>query len=337
VVSATLARLRIDREGAMMIRGAILFGLVLAATLAAVFTAEAGSAVDRPVGRTVPPKKPVRPRLQFDGRATQVRTLWSVTGDDQGVTPRIWDGLLFQNNDIALVADSRYGKVYSVRAGSGSSNPFYNVGSDKASAELTTIRPNRLGNWDWYGLAVRIEPGFVTPEWCAVAQFNYPSLSAPPASLDLRGVKGRLYWSLQRNAGFLYRATSWGWEGTVREEPVIMPAEIGKWTEFVIGILWRTDNKGEIQVYTRVRDNGQKRFVLSLARHKTPTWQYGSTPSGNVRANGTNVSDNQQHSSLDKEGLYFGYFAGGAFPTNRVSENGMIRSNRRQVVFANMP
>jgi hypothetical protein len=104
----------------------------------------------------------------------------------------------------------------------------------------------------------------------------------------------------------------------------------------VIGILWKTDATGEIQVYTRVKDDGQKQFSLRLARHKTPTWQYGSTPSGNVRSNGTNVSDNTQHRTLDKEGLYFGYFAGGAFPTNRVSENGMIRGSTRQAVFANM-
>jgi hypothetical protein len=321
-----------------MDRKAAILCAVVAAVVTAVFAADARSAVERDSTRTAAtPKKPARPQLQFDGRATRVRTLWSRTGNDQGVDPRIWDGLLFQNNDISLVPDSRYGRVYSVRAGAGSTNPFYNVGSDKASAELTTRRPNRLGNWDWYGLAVRIESGFVTPEWCAVAQFNYPSLSAPPASLTLRGVQGRLYWSLQRNAGFLYRAASWGWEGTVREEPVIMPAEVGKWTEFVIGILWKTDAKGEVQVYTRVKDDGQKRFTLRLVRRKTATWQYGSTPYGNVRPNGTNVSDNQQHGSLDKEGLYFGYFAGGAFPTNSVSENGLIRANNRQAVFANMP
>jgi polysaccharide lyase-like protein len=322
----------------MMKRRAILFGLVLIAALAAALARDARPGVGHALTPTAAaPKKPAPPHLQFDGRATRLRTLWSRTADDQGVDPRIWDGLLFQNNDISIIPDSRYGKVYSVRAGAGSTNPFYNVGSDNASAELTTIRANRLGNWDWYGLAVRIEPGFVTPDWCAVAQLNYPSLSSPPASLDLRGVNGKLYWSLQRNAGFLYRAASWGWEGQVREEPVIIPAEIGKWTEFVIGILWKTDSTGQIEVYTRIRDNGQKRFVLRLVRRKTPTWQYGSTPSGNVRSNGTDVSDNRQHSSLDKEGLYFGYSAGSAFPTNRVSENGLIRSSSRAVVFANMP
>jgi hypothetical protein len=282
--------------------------------------------------------KPVREQLLFDGRATRLDTLWSTGPNDQSSTPHIWDGLLFLNNDISLTSDGRYGKVYSVRAGAGSTNPFFNVGSDKASAETSARRPNRLGKWDWYGIAVRVEPGFTPPEWCTVAQFNYPSLSAPPASLNLRAVGGRLYWSLARNAGFLFRPTSWGWEGRMREEPLIIPASIGAWTEFVIGIMWATDTTGQIRVYSRVKDAGDKRFRLRLVRRGTPTWQYGETPSGNVRADGTDAATGQQHRTLDKQGLYFGFSRPpSVFPTNRVTERGLIRASNADDAFARMP
>ena len=284
------------------------------------------------------PAASVAPQLLFDGRATRMAELWSTGANDQRMRPHVWDCLCFLNNDITLVPDSRYGKVYSVRAGAGSSNPWYALGAAKAAAQTSTIRPNRLGKWDWYGIAVRIEPGFTAPEWSTVAQFNYPSLSAPPASLNLHVVRSRLYWTLLRNAGFLFRPTVWGWEGRVREEPVLIPAEIGKWTEFVIGIRWASDETGQIRVYSRVRDDGQQRFHLRLVRRGTPTWQYGATPSGNVRPDGTDATSGEQHRTLDVQGLYFGFSLPPAlFPTNRVLERGLIRADSSAAVFTRMP
>jgi len=224
-----------------------------------------------------------------------------------------------------LKSDARYGQVYSVRVGPGSTNPWYNVGPLAASAETTRIRPNRLGQWDWYANAVRIEPGFTAPDWATVQQLNYPSLSSPPAALDLRKVNGVLNWTFYRNAGLLTAYSSGFYQGPAFEEPALMPVEVGKWTEFLIGIKWATDNSGEVRVYTRVPADGETGFTLRLSRSNTPTWQYGNTPSGNVRADGTDVSTGQQHTTLDKEGLYFGYYSlPSTFPTNYVSARGMV-------------
>jgi hypothetical protein len=321
-----------------MHRRAILWGLVLTAALSGVLAAGATSAVERAAVGTATTQKQAQSPLLFDGRALRVDELWSMNADDQRASPHIWDCLCFQNNDISLASDSRYAKVYAVRAGAGSSNPWYNVGAGKAASQTSAIRPNRLGKWDWYGIAVQVQPGFVSAEWATVAQFNYPSLSAPPASLNLRSVRGRLYWSLARNAGYLYRPTVWGWEGRVREEPTVIPADIGKWTEFVIGIRWATDATGQVRVYTRVKDDGQKHFRLKLVRRNTPTWQYGATPSGNVRADGTDAATGEPHSTIDMEGLYFGYSAPPSpFPTNRVLERGMIRADEASAAFSRMP
>jgi hypothetical protein len=266
-------------------------------------------------------------------------SLYSTTAANQGQSPaNFWDCLCYLNNNIQLAPDARYGKLYAVRVGAGSTNPWYNVGPLAASAEITKLRPNRLGMWDWYANAVRVEPGFTAPDWATVQQLNYPSLSSPPASLDLHKVNGVLSWTFYRNAGLLTANSGGFYKGTAFEEPALMPVEQGKWTEFIIGIKWATDSSGEVRVYTRVPANGETGFTLRLSRSNTPTWQYGSTPSGNVRADGTDVSTGTQHRTLDKEGLYFGYYSTpSSFPTNSVSESGMVVASDMATAQSSLP
>src|SRR4029077_14068154 len=85
----------------------------------------------------------------FNGRATHMGQLFSyetsagnVSTLVQGQTPKLWDGLGFLNNDTQVIPDSRYGHVYSIRAGVGSHNPYYDPGPGVAASELTRARPN---------------------------------------------------------------------------------------------------------------------------------------------------------------------------------------------------
>src|SRR5204863_372778 len=145
---------------------------------------------------------------------------------------------------------------------------------NSVSGETTKRRAHRLGQWDWYATAIRVEPGFSAPDWGVVHQFNYPTLSSPPAAIGLVDNNGILSFRLDRNAGLLTDKGNGWYGGTVVEGQWLIPAPIGKWAEFVIGIKWTTDATGSIRVYTRVKDNGEAGFTLRLTRDNTPTWQY---------------------------------------------------------------
>ena len=289
--------------------------------------------------------KGVAPRIGtvlFNGRATHVGSLSSYetsSGDIntlvQSQSPKLWDGLNFLNNDIQVVPDSRYGHVYSIRAGVGSHNPYYDPGPGVAASELSRGRDNDLGKWDWFAGGFKINSGLTGPGWVMLYQFGYPTLSSPPLALQLVKRHGRLNYGLLQNAGELTKNSSGFYRGTVLANTPLTPVPYGKWVDFVIGVKWETGSTGDLRVYARVE--GQRGYKLLFKRSKLPTWQYGTTPYGSVGANGTN-SSGQQVRVIDHGGLYFGYWdQRKSFPTESIFETGMTRSSSYGAAVSTLP
>jgi len=287
----------------------------------------------------------VAPRLGavlFNGRATRVGRIFSYetsAGDIntlvQGQSPKLWDGLNFLNNDIQVIPDSRYGHVYSIRAGVGSHNPYYDPGPGVAASELSRGRENDNGKWDWFAGGFRINSGLTGPGWVMLYQFGYPTLSSPPLALQLVKRHGRLNYGLLQNAGQLTKNSSGFYRGTVLANTPLVPVSYGKWVDFIIGVKWATGSTGELRVYARVE--GKTGYKLMLNRSRIPTWQYGTTPYGSVNADGTN-SSGQQARVIDHGGLYFGYWdSRTSFPTESILETGMTRSSTYRAAASTLP
>ena len=289
--------------------------------------------------------KALAPRIGtvfFNGRATHLGQLFSYETSAgnintlvQGQSPKLWDGLSFLNNDIQVVPDNRYGRVYSIRAGVGSHNPYYDPGPGLAASELSRRRANDLGKWDWFAGGFKIDSGLTGPGWVMLYQFGYPTLSSPPLGLELVKRNGSLYYGVLRNAGLLTRSSSGFYGGTVVENKALLPVPYHKWVDFIIGVRWATDNTGELSVYGRIEGKRGYRLLWNVAH--TPTWQYGTTPYGSVNANGTN-SSGQQVTVIDHGGLYFGYWDHRtSFPTEYILETGMTRSSTYAAAASTLP
>jgi len=257
----------------------------------------------------------------FDGRAKNMTTLVSTGTTNQQQSPALWDCLCFTNNDITLASNSRYTQVYSIHAEPGSKNP-YNSGAPAydASAEVSKIRPNDLGQWDWFGGAWNIPSGLTAPDFVTLQQFGYPTLSSPPLAIDVGKPGGVLSYTLYRNAGKLTQVTSDWSQGTVFEEPTIAPVTYGKWMEIIVGVKWATDNTGEIRVYTRAE--GETAWTLRISESNTPTEQYGTTNYGTCAADFSNCPNVTDHG-----GLYFGFSDGRTtFAQESLLSRGLTRS-----------
>jgi hypothetical protein len=261
--------------------------------------------------------------------------LYSTSSTSQGQSPAMWDCLCFLNNDMQLASNSRYGKVYTVKAGVGSTNPWYNIGAGKASAEVSKRRANDLGKWDWFAGAYKIDSGLSAPDWIVLMQFGYPTLSSPPLALGVHLVNGVPTFVVDRNAGLLANNGYGFYAGTVLEQKPLLPIPYGKWVDFVIGVKWATDKTGEIRAYARVE--GQTDYTLRLSESATPTWQYGTTPYGTVHADGTDSAGNQV-TVIDHGGLYYGYWdARTTFQTEYVVESGITRASDYATAAATLP
>jgi len=257
--------------------------------------------------------------------------LWSLSTTDQGQCPGgFWDGLLFINNDIQLASDPRYGQVYHVRVNDSSQNPWWNCGSTCSSSELSKIRPTGLNSWDWYVDAIKVEPGFACADWGVVDQFNYPTLSSPPVALALNcsqdSTDGALHFGLDRNAGSLSCVGCQDFSSWQHTQLNVGPF-VGKWVEFIVGVYWATDNSGQLQVYTRVKDNGETGFTQQLNESNIATMQYIT-------------GQPLPTTTIDHYGLYFGYWSQARtpspFPTNYVDHMGLERFSDKTSAFAAM-
>jgi hypothetical protein len=178
---------------------------------------------------------------------------------------------------VKLVRDKRYGKAYQYYTDDAAWNgAAYDPGPDVGTSDLGEDRPQGLGHWDWYALAVLIPPSWRQPTWALVFEVNFPAWTSPPEGLDVspRNPDGSYCWTysttcrswfdLVRNVGTI--------GATTHEHHWLRRVEFGKWTEFVIGIRWATDATGAYRVYSRVPDDGGK-FTLNAAANNTITYQ----------------------------------------------------------------
>jgi hypothetical protein len=305
---------RINREAAKRLVGLLAVGVIAMALGAA--DARSGSRA-----RTG--------EVLFDGRATKMTEIHSIAIGDQRQVPALWDCLCFLNNNITLVNSKRFGRVYSISVGAGSHNPWWNGGPRIASAEVATRRPVRLGQWDWYADSFLVLPGFVPPDFAAVAQMNYPTITSPPLEIDFDkyGV------GISRSVGYV-PSLSGKAQITDSRRFYKVSDVVGKWVDFVIGVKWATNATGSIRVYTRcaacigkshskASRAKRRKLVLRYTRDSIVTMQYGA---GVMTADGKNA-DGRDMVTIDHAGLYFGYGGTAAMPTNRLLQSGLVRAS----------
>jgi hypothetical protein len=265
----------------------------------------------------------------FDGRATKMTEIHSIAIGDQRQVPALWDCLCFLDDNITLINNKRFGKVYSITVGPGSHNPWWNGGPRIASAEVTKRRPVRLGQWDWYADSFLVLPGFVPPDFAAVAQMNYPTITSPPLEIDFDkyGV------GISRSVGYVPSVSARAQITDSRRFYKVSDV-VGKWVDFVIGVKWATNATGSIRVYTRcaacigkshskASRAKRRKLVLRYTRDSIVTMQYGA---GVMTADGKNA-DGRDMVTIDHAGLYFGYGGTAAMPTNRLLQSGLVRAS----------
>jgi hypothetical protein len=257
----------------------------------------------------------------FDGRARSMTMIRSLSSTQQSQAPSVWSCLCFGDDDISLVPDSRFGKVYSITAGPGSHNPWASLGPGVAAAEVSVRRPVRLGRWDWYANSFKALPGWTLTDWGTVEQMNYPTLTSPPLEIDYDkyGV------GIDRSIG---EVATVGGKAQFRDVRRFFPVSevIGKWLDFVVGVRWATDTTGAIRVYTRCIACRETHWVLRYSRSHIVTMQWGG---GILTAAGRNPNGSGEITTLDKQGLYYGFFDGhvpSVLPTNHILEMGFVRT-----------
>jgi hypothetical protein len=214
----------------------------------------------------------------FDGRASRMTFIDPVGGSGhQEQQPAVWDCLCYVNGNVKLVPDSRFGKAYRYSTDDSSWNGAgYDPGPNSGTSDLGERRPQGLGHWDWYALAVKAPRSWRQPTWALVFEVNFPAWTSPPEGLEIspRQSNGRYCWT------YSARCRSWfdlvrnvGEVGsTTHEHHWLRQVEFGKWTEFVIGINWQTSNDGAYQVYTRVPAH-ERAFRLAASAQGVVTYQ----------------------------------------------------------------
>lgn len=242
----------------------------------------------------------------------------------QGQSPQVWTALAFEGNDISLVADPRYGKVYKCEVPVGDLNPWVNPSSPAfagtGAGQLTIRRGTEYGQWRWYGIAVKV-PSFANVgnlNFLDIASLGYQTIEYDQVAFKLTNVGGTLHYAINQNSGQLTRNAAGNYPGTVHYTQPFLPVKYGEQREFVLGVKWTADNTGGVKVYSRLPAGAWSQVFEKL---NVPTYAYGST-------NFSSWSIAQLQSStahvLDKIGLYYG-MSGGVKPTETVYESGLTR------------
>jgi hypothetical protein len=94
-----------------------------------------------------------------------------------------------------------------------------------------------------------------------------------------------------------------------------------KWVEMVIGVKWAVDSTGWVEVWARVKANGETAFIQKFSHTFTPTFQQVQGQSIKTLCN-------------DKIGLYFG--TSSSPPTNTVLHRGFTRWDNKDDAIASM-
>jgi len=266
--------------------------------------------------------------VEFNGLATQMNSMTSTGYSStnnlvQSQDPQVFDGLAYTNNDITLASDGTFGKVFNVSAEPGSRNPYNTTApANDAMAQLSIRQPTLLGQWRYYGIAVKIPSAtWHSPDWSSLMSLGYETFSWDQIALDVNphGTNGGESFDLMQNSGYL-NCPSTTCAGTTSGTWKIADVTYDKWIEFVFAVKWATDNTGAVKVY--MRQPGQA-WTVALDRENEPTYAYGTSAYGTVSA------DMHEHTTtLDKFGLYYGYWNSSttSFPKNTIQTSGLVRA-----------
>ncbi len=278
-----------------------------------------------------PPPPPPTGTVSFDGRAKMMTQLYSTSATNQGQSPNMWTCLCFTKNDLSLVPDSTNGQAYKAAVATGDTNPWGGSSTTDGAAQLSTRRNNDLGQWDYYGFAVKV-PSWNGPMtdlfFSELVSLGYQTSQSSQVALGLYGNENNnqpLSFSIDQNAGYANNATGYA-TGSVHYNQTFMPVKFGQWEEFVIAVKWATDNTGALRVYNR-EPGGSWSQVFDKENEATEL--YGTTPNGTFAQNGSNWP-----TVIDKMGLYFQEYGG---ESETVYESGLTRSSDLATAESTLP
>jgi len=283
-----------------------------------------------------PPPPPPGNTPLFDGQAARMNSITGSTkkqGDaawdgnsNASQDPHIWgytatdiaSGVYFMTDSGQIVPDPTYGKILRCNIGPGDTNPYFNQPT-KPNGELTIQRPIAMGQVDWYANAIKIVSPYtlISGGFNVICQYGYPSLASPPLSISFDG-NG---FGIDRHVGVLQAAGDL--TGATIEKPrfYTMANILDKWVELVIGVKWAMDNTGFVQVFGRVKANGDSTLIKKFEHLNTVTFQQ-------IQGQSIKTSVN------DKMGLYFGTQSNP--PTNTVLHRGFTRWDNEADAMASM-
>ena len=241
----------------------------------------------------------------------------------------IWTCLCFINNDLSLVSDGTFGKVYSANVRTGDDNGWGGTDPSYGAGQLSIRRNNDLGKWDYYGIAVKV-PSWNGPMsdlfFADIISVGYQTSQGDQVSLTVHpNSSGQLSFGIKQNSGYANNSTGWA-AGSVSYEQTFMPVTYGQWQEFVVGVKWATDNTGAVQVYSRTPGGSWSKVFEKL---NEPTYLYGTTPNGTFAQDGSNWG-----TVIDKIGLYFKEYGG---ESETVYESGLTRSSDLATAKSTLP
>lgn len=246
---------------------------------------------------------------------------WTISQSQSPVG--FWDDLLFTGNDVTITTDPHYGNVYRFHADGDSHNPYWNTPT-VGNASLVKNRTVTIGQFDWYGLTVKWEPGWDWKkiDWSVVLQCAYPTISSPPLGI-FAGYGDNIY--VQRWAGPVVDGPAQASIWNVRKQSEVA----GHWLEIVLGAKWGSNNDGEIHYLDRCKDLGETTFTERVAATGITTWQWGGAAPKNP----------SNYSVVDKLDCYRGYLApvtDDTVPANYVQHTGYVRCTDKASALAYM-
>jgi hypothetical protein len=166
--------------------------------------------------------------------------------------------------------------------------PYYDPGANKGADELSTYTPvqgGNFGHWDWYNLAIKLDPSWVQPTWNTMFEPNFPRYTSPPIAINTAyfnnstGARCWTYSTIVNCTNFweLWRYT--GRIGSLKQEDLkVRPAIPGHWVEFVLGVKWALDNTGAYKLYTRDVDAGETAWTKNFDVSGVVTYQTDGNP-----------------------------------------------------------
>ena len=341
--SAQSRRLPADGQGSFRARVARPAArLAVLAPVAVVALAFSGSAVPPPAQlralgarSAAAGARPVRwvpRRLIFDGRAqrlTYLRCDHSVCTQK----PVVWSALQFCNDDITRIPDPRFGEVYRYRTDSRSNLvgcPGGPIWSPAVAYASLNYRPSYqvLGTIEYYRESIKLPPGFtfIDPGWESLMQYGFGPYNGA-VEIELGQDFGATHFELQWNGGRVVDCAgpSWWQRGNVFDLGDAAALE-GHWVDFIVGIDWRTDGHGWVDIYKRVPGLGQTAFKRKYHLTGRPTYQWGTCGKYDISRRGTNVHGAIVH-YMDQQNDYEGYWDKrpiADFPTHSFVRSGMV-------------